>query len=51
MSTVKEMLDIKGRTVRTIGPDESTHRAIELMSEFKVGALTVLLEDKLESIV
>lgn len=51
MSTVKEMLDNKGRVVHTIGPDESAHRAIELMSEVKAGALPVLSEDKLVGII
>lgn len=51
MSTVREMLDTKGRDVHTIGPDESAHRAIELMSEIKAGALPVLSDGKLVGIV
>ncbi len=45
MKTVKDMLDIKGRDVWSIGPSRSVYQAIETMAEKEVGALTVLDDD------
>ena len=45
MSTVKEMLDIKGRDVVTIGAADSVYESVEKMAEVQVGALPVLDDD------
>ncbi len=45
MNTVKDMLDIKGRDIWSIGPSRSVFQAIEMMEEKEVGALTVLDDD------
>lgn len=45
MSTVKEILDIKGREVWSIRTSQSVYQAIEMMAEMEVGALTVLDDD------
>ncbi|MCH7743565.1 MAG: CBS domain-containing protein [Proteobacteria bacterium] len=42
MTTVKEMLDIKGREVWSIEASRSVYQAIEMMEGKEVGALTVL---------
>ena len=46
MTTVREVLDRKGRNVFAVGPDAPVYRALELMSEKHVGALMVLDEDR-----
>ena len=45
MSTVKEMLDIKGRDVVTIGAADSVYESVEKMAEVQAGALPVLDDD------
>lgn len=45
MSTVKEILEIKGHEVCSIGVSQSVYQAIEMMAEMEVGALTVLDDD------
>ncbi len=47
MTTVKDILDRKGRQVWTIHPDESVYRALEMMSQRNVGALVVTEKDRL----
>jgi CBS domain-containing protein len=47
MNTVNQILDQKGRTVFTIGPDASVYDAIAMMADKHVGALPVLERDKL----
>jgi CBS domain-containing protein len=47
MTTVKDILDRKGREVWSIHPDESVYRALEVMSDRNVGALMVTDKDKL----
>jgi CBS domain-containing protein len=47
MNTVKQILDQKGRSVYTIGPDASVYDAMVKMAENQVGALAVMNEDKL----
>lgn len=51
MTTVKDILDRKGRSVFTIHPDESVYRALEMMSDRRVGALVVTDEDRLVGVV
>jgi CBS domain-containing protein len=46
MTTVRDVLDRKGRNVFAVGPDAPVYRALELMSEKHVGALMVLDEDR-----
>jgi CBS domain-containing protein len=42
MTTVARLLDTKGHEVWSVSPDDSVYRAIELMAEKGVGALTVV---------
>ncbi len=52
MNTVKDMLDIKGRGVWSIGATQTVYQAIEKMQDKSVGALPVLDDDaRLEGIV
>ena len=46
MTTVRDVLDRKGRDVFAVGPEASVYRALELMSEKHVGALMVLDGDR-----
>ncbi|HLF22828.1 MAG TPA: CBS domain-containing protein [Burkholderiales bacterium] len=46
MTTVRDLLDRKGRNVFAVGPDAPVYQALELMSEKHVGALMVLDEDR-----
>lgn len=46
MTTVRDVLDQKGRHVFAVGPEASVYRALELMSEKHVGALMVLDSDR-----
>ncbi len=47
MNTVEQILEQKGRSVYTIGPDASVYDAMVKMAENQVGALAVMNEDKL----
>lgn len=44
MTTVKNMLDRKGREVWSIEPSQSVYHAVEMMEQKQVGALTVLAD-------
>lgn len=46
MTTVRDVLDQKGRNVFAVGPEAPVYRALELMSEKHVGALMVLDESR-----
>lgn len=46
MTTVRDVLDQKGRTIFAVGPEAPVYRALELMSEKHVGALMVLDESR-----
>jgi CBS domain-containing protein len=46
MTTVRDLLDRKGRNVFAVGPEAPVYRALQLMSEKHVGALMVLDEDR-----
>ena len=46
MSTVRELLDVKGHEVESIGPDDSVYNAIKTMSERDIGALMVVQQGK-----
>ena len=41
MTTIRQVLEKKGRNVTTIAPDETVFRAIEIMAERDIGALVV----------
>lgn len=47
MSTIRQILEKKGATVATIGPDETVYRALELMADADIGALVVAEGDHL----
>lgn len=47
MITVEKMLQDKGNSIWSIGPDETVYAAIEKMDEKSVGALAVTLDDEL----
>ena len=51
MTTVRDILDRKGRHVWAIDPDSSVYRALELMSERHIGALMVTSGIRLVGIV
>ena len=46
MITVKDMLDQKGHTAWTIGPDAKVFEALELMAKKGIGALIVVDKDE-----
>lgn len=50
MITVKDILDHKGRTAWTIGPEARVSEALELMAKKGVGALVVLDRDEVAGI-
>ena len=51
MQQVKQLLETKGGTVATIGPDAPVLDAIRLMAERRIGALVVVRDDALAGIV
>jgi CBS domain-containing protein len=51
MTTVRHLLDRKGRAIFRIGPDEPVLQAIRAMAEHHVGALLVMREQELVGIV
>lgn len=50
-TTVLQLLDLKGRELWSVTPDDTVYSAINLMSERDVGALPVMQGDKLVGIV
>ncbi len=50
MHTVREILQKKGTAVRSVAPDDSVLRALEVMAEHEVGGVVVLDGDKLVGI-
>jgi CBS domain-containing protein len=50
VTTVKQLLQVKGSDVWTIIPDASVHDALKLMADKNVGALLVLEAEKLVGI-
>ncbi|MGI9421602.1 MAG: CBS domain-containing protein [Hyphomicrobiaceae bacterium] len=50
-TTIRSILEQKGRTVHSVFPDVSVFEALKLMAEFNVGALPVLEAGKLIGIV
>ncbi|MDP2604369.1 MAG: CBS domain-containing protein [Deltaproteobacteria bacterium] len=51
MKKVRDILDVKGLSVWSIGPDASVFAALKLMAEKDVGALVVLDGDNLVGII
>jgi len=51
MTTVRHILDTKGRELWSVAPDTTVFDAIELMAEKNVGALIVLERGKLKGII
>ncbi len=50
MHTVREILQKKGRNIRSVAPDDSVLRALEVMAEHDIGGVVVLEGDKLVGI-
>lgn len=51
MTTVKQVLDVKGHDVRAIHPDASVFDALKLMAEHNIGSLVVLEDGDLVGII
>lgn len=51
MTTVRDILDCKGRQVYSVHPGDSVYRALEMMSDHRVGALMVMEDDHLVGVV
>lgn len=51
MITLQQLLERKGHSVRSIGPDESVLEAVRMMAENHVGALLVMEQGQLLGIV
>ena len=47
MTTVKDVLDEKGRDVYSVSPDASVYEALKLMADHDIASLVVLNEGKL----
>jgi CBS domain-containing protein len=50
MTTVRHLLDRKGRAVYSIGPEDPVLEAIQLMADHHIGALLVMRGDELAGI-
>lgn len=51
MITVRDILDRKGREVCSVAPEDTVYRALELMSERRIGALMVVERGRLVGVV
>ena len=51
MLNVSDILDRKGRQVWSVGPQDTVFKALELMSERRIGALMVMENDQLIGVV
>ena len=51
MKRVRDVLNVKGTDVFTIGPDASVYDAIKIMSDNRIGALVVLDGEKLVGLI
>lgn len=49
--TVRDILEVKGFDIWTIGPDATVYEALRIMSDKDVGALLVMENDKMVGIV
>lgn len=50
MRTVRDILDIKGREVRSVRPGDTVLHALGVMAEYEIGAVVVLDGDRLVGI-
>ncbi len=51
MTTIKQVLEKKGRQVHSIGPDASVFDALKVMAQHDIGSLVVLEGDRLVGII
>ena len=51
MATVRQILDVKGRDVATIGPDDTVFDAIKKMADKNIGSLVVMGGEKIIGII
>lgn len=51
MATIKKLIDTKSQELWMIAPEDSVYDAIKVMNEHKVGALPVVLNEKLVGII
>ena len=51
MTTVRDVLDRKGRQVYSVNPEDSVYRALEIMSDHRIGALMVVDSGRLVGVV
>lgn len=51
MATIRQLLDVKGHEVLSIGPEDSVYDAIKLMADRNVGSLIVMDNNALIGIV
>ena len=51
MTTVRDVLDRKGRQIYSVNPGDSVYRALEIMSDHRIGALMVVEDGKLVGVV
>ena len=51
MTTVRDILDRKGRQVFSVHPGDSVYNALEIMSDHRVGALMVIEDNQLVGVV
>lgn len=50
MSTVKQLLDKKGKALFSVSPETSMKQALQMMAEKNIGALVVMNNDKMAGI-
>ncbi len=50
MKSVREILQIKGRTIWSVTPETTVYDALQLMAEKEIGAVLVLQNGKIEGI-
>jgi CBS domain-containing protein len=51
MTTVRQLIDRKGRTVFSVEPEDPVLEAIRMMADHHVGALIVMKGDKLQGVI
>ena len=51
MKNIKQLLELKGKEIITIGPDNSVYDAIKLMADHHIGSLLVMDNDNLLGII
>jgi len=47
MKTIRHILEYKGKDVYSITPDRTVFEALQVMARLDIGALLVMVEDKL----